>query len=183
MDEVGARQGQTYTAGEPRKVYQPTFKAMLGVALMVMITTISLLFASMQTGRAIPAILASIFVGILLAIRLRIRIAIDEDRIEYSGLFSRRTIRFSDIIHAGWMYEHGFSRDRFFGSLVYEVLSRKERIKINFRLFSIDQMSSLIRRLETLPATSDMADQSLRRAGVDSIESNSAQSTNTKVEK
>jgi hypothetical protein len=48
------------------------------------------------------------------------------------------------------MFEHGYSRDRFFGSLSYEILSNDTCIRINFRLFSLDSMKEEIKVLESL---------------------------------
>ncbi len=90
--------------------------------------------------------------ALLVAIRIRFKVVLDEKQIEYTGFFATKVILFSDIVHSGWMFEHGYSRDRFYGSFVYEILSKNNRIKINFRLFPLDLMTTLIQILENLPA-------------------------------
>jgi hypothetical protein len=91
------------------------------------------------------------FLALLFIIRFRFKIIVDEKQIEYTGFFTKKVIPFTDILHTGWMFEHGFSRDRFFGSFVFEILSKHDCIKINFRLFSLDSMSNVIKMLEGLP--------------------------------
>jgi hypothetical protein len=91
------------------------------------------------------------FLALLFAIRYRLKVVVDEKQIVYTGFFTTKTILFSDIVHSGWMFEHGYSRDRFYGSLVYEILSNKACIRINFRLFPLDLMNNVIEMIESLP--------------------------------
>jgi len=96
----------------------------------------------------IPGIL---LLALLSVIRIRFKVVVDERQIEYTGFFTTKVILFSDIVHSGWMFEHGYSRDKFYGSFVYEILSKNNRIKINFRLFPLDLMRKVIEMLERLP--------------------------------
>jgi hypothetical protein len=113
--------------------YRVTFKGMLSLALVISILALAI-------------------------IRIRFKVIVDEKQIEYTGFFATKVILFSDIVHSGWMFEHGYSRDRFYGSLVYEILSKNNRIKINFRLFPLGSMSKAIEMLENLRDKSTMAD-------------------------
>jgi len=99
----------------------------------------------------VPGIL--LFV-LLFVIHFRFKVVVDEKQIEYTGFFTTKVIVFSDIVHSGWMFEHGYSKDRFYGSFVYEILSKNNRIKINFRLFPLDLISKVIEMLEALPGKS-----------------------------
>lgn len=88
---------------------------------------------------------------LLLVIRFRFKVVVDEKEIECTGFFTKQTIEFVDIVHSGWMYKHGYSRDKFYGSFVYEILSKNTCIRINFKLFPLDSMSKVIEMLENLP--------------------------------
>ena len=96
----------------------------------------------------IPGVL---LIALLVIIRSRFKVVVDDKQIEYTGFFPTKVILFSDIVHSGWMFEHGYSRDRFYGSFVYEILSKNNRIKINFRLFPLDLMKKVLDTIENLP--------------------------------
>ena len=134
-----------------RTQYNVTFKSMLGLALVLSI------FAFLFIGNAIlykqplfvvPGIL---LIALLVVIRIRFKVVVDEKQIEYTDFFKTKVILFSDIVHSGWMFEHGYSMDRFYGSFVYEILSKHDSIRINFRLFPLDLMEKVLELIETYP--------------------------------
>ncbi|HEX2966217.1 MAG TPA: hypothetical protein VHO84_10540 [Syntrophorhabdaceae bacterium] len=151
IDETKAKQEQTEESGD-QIIYRPTFRTVLVPTLFVSIISLALFISAVKSGRPVPAVFSFIFIGFLLAIRFKLKIIVDAKQVKYVGLLSTKTILFSDIVHAGWMFQHGFSRDRFFGSLVYEILSKRESIRINFRFFPMDRMNPLVQRLEHLSA-------------------------------
>jgi hypothetical protein len=134
--------------------YRVTFKGMLSLALVISILALALIGNAILYKQALLVIPGILFIVLLVAIRIRFKVIVDEKQIEYTGFFATKVILFSDIVHSGWMFEHGYSRDRFYGSLVYEILSKNNRIKINFRLFPLGSMSKAIEMLENLPPKS-----------------------------
>jgi hypothetical protein len=131
---------------------------MLSLALVISILALALIGNAILYKQALLVIPGILFIVLLVAIRIRFKVIVDEKQIEYTGFFATKVILFSDIVHSGWMFEHGYSRDRFYGSLVYEILSKNNRIKINFRLFPLGSMSKAIEMLENLRDKSTMAD-------------------------
>jgi hypothetical protein len=138
--------------------YRVTFKGMLSLALVISILALAIIGNAILYKQALLVIPGILFIVLLVAIRIRFKVIVDEKQIEYTGFFATKVILFSDIVHSGWMFEHGYSRDRFYGSLVYEILSKNNRIKINFRLFPLGSMSKAIEMLENLRDKSTMAD-------------------------
>jgi hypothetical protein len=130
--------------------YRVTFKSMFGLTLLLSIFGFSFIAYTIlykKPSLIIPGVL--LFV-LLVVIRFRFKVVVDKKQVSYTGFFTTKVIMFSDIVHSGWMFEHGYSRDRFYGSFVYEILSKNTCIKINFRLFPIDTMSKVIETLEGL---------------------------------
>jgi hypothetical protein len=133
--------------------YRATFKSMFGLAVVLSIMAFLLIGSGIfyKNLLVVPGIL---LFALLILIRFRFKIVVDDNQIEYTGFFSTKVIKFSDIIHAGWMFEHGYTRDRYFGSAVYEILTTHNYIRINFRLFPMSPMSKVIEMLESLPGKS-----------------------------
>jgi len=132
--------------------YRVTFKSMFGVALVLSLIAFFLILGGILYQKLFLVIFGIIFVALVFAIRSRLKIIVDNNQIVYTGLFTTKIITFVDIIHTGWLFEHGHSRDRFYGSFIYEILSQRDSIRINFRLFSLDSMKIVIDMLENLPA-------------------------------
>jgi hypothetical protein len=125
---------------------------MFGFALVLSIFAISFIGNAILYKQPLLVIPGFLLIVLLIVIRVRFKVVVDEKQIEYTGFFATKVILFSDIVHSGWMFEHGYSRDKFYGSFVYEILSKNNRIKINFRLFPLDLMTTLIQILKNLPA-------------------------------
>ena len=156
----GGREGEAPTAlqvegvdvspGNSKMEYRVTFKSMFGMALVLSIFAFSLIGSGILYKKSLLFIFGIMFLALLFLIRSRFKVVVDEGQIEYTGFFKTKVIPFSDIIHSGWMFEHGYSRDKFYGSFMYEILSKKDCIRINFRLFPLDSMSKTIEMLENL---------------------------------
>jgi hypothetical protein len=131
---------------------------MFGTALVLLIIGWSLIATGALQGKFFLFLFGLMFLAWPFAIRYRLKITLADDRIAYTGFLTTKVLKFADIIHTGWMFEHGYSRDRFFGSLSYEILSRDTFIRINFRLFSVDLMKNVIDMLESLPKDSPSAE-------------------------
>jgi hypothetical protein len=131
--------------------YRVTFKSMFGFALVLSIFTFSFIGSAILHKQPLLAAPGVFLFALLVIIRIRFKVVLDEKEIEYTGFFATKVILFSDIVHSGWMFEHGYSRDRFYGSFVYEILSKNNRIKINFRLFPLDLMKQVLDTIEKLP--------------------------------
>lgn len=144
--------GNNVNFGDSKMEYRVTFKSMFGLALVLSIFTFSFIGYAILYKQPPFVVPGFLLFALLVAIRIRFKVVLDEKQIEYTGFFATKVILFSDIVHSGWMFEHGYSRDRFYGSFVYEILSKNNRIKINFRLFPLDLMTTLIQILENLPA-------------------------------
>jgi hypothetical protein len=131
--------------------YRVTFKSMFGFALVLSIFAISFIGNAILYKQPLLVVPGVLLLALLVVIRVRFKVVIEERQIEYTGFFATKVILFSDIVHSGWMFEHGYSRDRLYGSFVYEILSNNNRIKINFRLFPLDLMKKVLDILEGLP--------------------------------
>jgi hypothetical protein len=139
-------------SGNGKTQFNVTFKSMFGLALVLSIFAFSFIGNAILYKQPLHLVPGLLLFALLVIIRIRFKVIVDEKQIEYTGFFATKVILFSDIVHSGWMFEHGYSRDRFYGSFVYEILSKNNRIKINFRLFPLDLMKTLIQILEDLPA-------------------------------
>ncbi len=135
-----------------------TFKSMLGLSLVLSIFAFLFLGSAILSKKPLLVVPGVLLIALFVIIRIRFKVVVDEKQIEYTGFFTTKVIVFSDIVHSGWMFEHGFSRDRFYGSFVYEIFSKKDCIRINFRLFPLGSMSKVIEMLEKLPDKSTMDD-------------------------
>jgi hypothetical protein len=124
---------------------------MFGFALVLSIFAISFIGNAILFKEPLLVVPGIFLIALLVIIRIRFKVVLDEKQIEYTGFFPTKVILFSDIVHSGWMFEHGYSRDRFYGSFVYEILSKNNRIKINFRLFPLDLMKKVLDTIESLP--------------------------------
>jgi len=124
---------------------------MFGLALVLSIFAFSLIGNAILYKQPLFVVPGVLLFALLVAIRIRFKVVLDEKQIEYTGFFATKVMLFSDIVHSGWMFEHGYSRDRFYGSFVYEILSKNNRIKINFRLFPLDLMKKVLDTIESLP--------------------------------
>jgi len=131
--------------------YNVKFKSMFGLALVLSIFAFSLIGNAILYKQPLFVVPGVLLFALLVAIRIRFKVVLDEKQIEYTGFFATKVMLFSDIVHSGWMFEHGYSRDRFYGSFVYEILSKNNRIKINFRLFPLDLMKKVLDTIESLP--------------------------------
>lgn len=131
--------------------YRVTFRSMIGMAVVLSLTSLFLIWCGISYRKPFLFILGIFFLVLLLVIRFRFKVVVDEKEIECTGFFTKQTIEFVDIVHSGWMYKHGYSRDKFYGSFVYEILSKNTCIRINFKLFPLDSMSKVIEMLENLP--------------------------------
>jgi len=138
--------------------YRVSFKNIFGMALAMLIIACLLIGGGVAYSKPSLLLFGLLFFAWPFAIRYKLKIVVGDDRIAYIGFFGTKAIKFADILHAGWMFEHGYSRDRFFGSLSYEILSMDTSIKINFRLFSVDSMKKEIQMLESLPKKSPGAE-------------------------
>ena len=138
-------------SGDNKMEYRVTFKSMFGFALVLSIFAISFIGNAILFKEPFLVVPGIFLIALLVIIRIRFKVAVDEKQIEYTGFFATKVILFSDIVHSGWMFEHGYSRDRFYGSFVYEILSKNNRIKINFRLFPLDLMKKVLDTIESLP--------------------------------
>ena len=134
--------------------FNVTFKSMLGLSLVLSIFAFLFLGSAILSKKPLLVVPGILLFVLLFVIHFRFKVVVDEKQIEYTGFFTTKVIIFSDIVHSGWMFEHGYSKDRFYGSFVYEILSKNNRIKINFRLFPLDLISKLIEMLEALPGKS-----------------------------
>lgn len=123
---------------------------MSGMSFVLSVIIVPLAISGIIYKNILLFLFGMVFLAMLLTIRYGFKIVFDKKQISYTGFFSTKTIALSEIIHAGWMFEHGYSRDRFFGSFVYEILSKDNCIRINFRLFSLDSMKEEIKILESL---------------------------------
>lgn len=128
-----------------------TFKSMLGMAFVLSLFAFFLIGGALFYKKPLLFIPGILFLVLLFLIRFRFKVVVDEKQIEYTGFFTTKVIMFSDIVHSGWMFEHGYSRDRFYGSFMYEILSKNNCIKINFRLFPLDLMKNVLDTIECLP--------------------------------
>jgi hypothetical protein len=131
--------------------YNVTFKSMLGLALVLSMFSFVFIGGAIIYKKPLLVIPGFLLFALLAVIRFKFKIVVDEKQIEYTGFFTTKVIHFSDIVHSGWMFEHGHARDRLYGSFVYEILSINDCIKINFRLFPLDSMEKVIEMLERLP--------------------------------
>jgi hypothetical protein len=127
-----------------------TLRSMFGLALVLSIFAFSFIGAAVLYKKPLLVVPSILLFAFLVIIRVRFKVVVDERQIEFTGFFTTKTILFSDIVHSGWMFEHGYSRDRFYGSFVYEVLSKNNCIRINFRLFPLDLMREVIEMIENL---------------------------------
>ena len=134
-----------------RMEYRVTFKSMFGFALVLSIFAFLFIGGAILYGKPLFTIPGVLLIVLLVIIRSRFKVVVGDTQIEYTGFFTTKVILFSDIVHSGWMFEHGYSRDRFYGSFVYEILSKNNRIKINFRLFPLDLMKKVLDTIENLP--------------------------------
>ena len=137
--------------GNGRMEYRVTFKSMLGLALVLLTFAFLFIGGAILYKKLLLLIPGILFIALIAVIRLRFKVVLDEKRIEHTGFITTKVIPFSDIVHSGWMFEHGYSRDRFYGSLVYEILSKNASIRINFRLFPMYLMKKVIDMIEGLP--------------------------------
>jgi hypothetical protein len=137
--------------------YRVTFKNIFGTALVLLIIGCSLIAAGILQSKFFLFLFGLMFLAWPFAVCYRLKIVVGDDRIAYTGFLATKVIKFADIIHTGWMFEHGYSRDRLFGSLSYEILSKETSVRINFRLFSVDSMKNVIDMLESLPKKSPSA--------------------------
>jgi hypothetical protein len=124
---------------------------MLGLALVLSIFAFLFMGSAILYKKLSFVIPGILLFALLIVIRFKFKVVIYEKQIEYTGFFTKKVVLFSDIVHSGWMFEHGYSRDRLYGSFVYEILSKHECIRINFRLFPLDLMRKIIEMIENLP--------------------------------
>jgi 4-amino-4-deoxy-L-arabinose transferase-like glycosyltransferase len=144
--------------GNSKMEYRVTFKSMLGLALVLSIFAVLFIGNAILYKKPLHVVPGILLFALPVVIRIRFKVIVDEKQIEYTGFFTTKVVRFSDIVHSGWMFKHGRSRDRFYGSFVYEILSKNDCIRVNFRLFPLDTMGTVIEMLENLRDKSTMAD-------------------------
>ena len=140
--------GNNVNFDDSKMEYRVTFKSMFGLALILSVFAFLFIGNAIFYKKPMLVIPGVLLIALLVVIRIRFKVVVDEKQIEYTGFFATKVILFSDIGHSGWMFEHGYSRDRFYGSFVYEILSKNNRIKINFRLFPLDLMKKVLELIE-----------------------------------
>jgi hypothetical protein len=142
------------SSGNGKTQFNVTFKSMLGLALVLSSFAFLFIGNAILYKKPLSVVPGVLLIALFVIIRIRFKVAVDEKQIEYTGFFATKVILFSDIVHSGWMFEHGYARQRFYGSFVYEILSNYECIRINFRLFPLDTVGKVIEMIESLPCKS-----------------------------
>ena len=107
---------------------------MIGFALVLSIFAFLFIGSAILYKKPLFVIPGVLLIVLLVIIRSRFKVVVDEKQIEYTGFFATKVILFSDIVHSGWMFEHGYSRDRFYGSFVYEILSNNSLHQNQFQI-------------------------------------------------
>jgi hypothetical protein len=137
--------------------YRATFRSMAGLTVIfVPIAGLSIAAGIKANAPGLIAI-GLLLIALLLAIRLRFKVVVNEDEIIATGFFRTRRVRLAELTGAKWMVDYGYPRDRFYGPFTYELQTPKETLRINFKLFPLACMSEVLERTKALAADAALA--------------------------
>ena len=71
----------------------------------------------------------------LLLVRLRLRVVLTPEFLEYTGIFSTRRILFSEVQAVRRAADKGYAASRTSGPFTYELRTSGESVRINLKLF------------------------------------------------
>jgi hypothetical protein len=128
--------------------YNATFGSMLGIS--IVITLLSALFITAGiTGSSLVLVICGIALLIfLILIRVRLKVVITPSSLEYTGIFSTRKIRISDIQITKRVADTGYVASRFFGPFTYELRTSNEVVRINLKLFPVELSHKLFKMVD-----------------------------------
>lgn len=128
--------------------YRATFTSNLGLVILAL-PLCGFIIATGVTHNEIGMVILGIGpLAWLLAIRLRLRVIVGDNYIEYTGLFSTKRIKISDITESCWMVKLGYPTDRFYGPYTYRIRTPHQSLKINFKFFPLECMRDVRGKLE-----------------------------------
>jgi len=97
-------------------------------------------------------IIGILFIIYFPAVRCCVRIIIDDDHIEYQGIFKNFNLKWKEIKKIHVMYKYGYPTDRIFGPLVYELQTsnsnKNNSKKINFLYFAGNTFHEIEKRIK-----------------------------------
>jgi hypothetical protein len=128
--------------------YRATFKSNFGLVVLALpVCGFTIAVGAMQNEFAM-VILGVTPLAWLLAIRLRLRVALGNDYLQYTGLLSTRRIRLSEVTDCCPMANLGWPINRFYGPFTYRIRTPQESLKINFKFFPLECMHDVLERIE-----------------------------------
>ncbi len=130
-------------------IYNATVKSNFGMfAISVPICGFFIVFGAMHKQIAM-VVLGAVPLIWLLAIRLRLRVIVTDDHLEYRGLLSTKQLRFTDVTDCRPMVSLGYLAEKLYGPFTYRIQTSDESIKINFKFFPLECMVSVLSKIQS----------------------------------
>jgi hypothetical protein len=119
--------------------YKATFDDIVGLVILCTLVGLPLIAMGILTKppSQIAVVLGCIVILIPFAVRLRCKVTVSDGQIMSTGLFRTRTINLADITAAYWIRYP-----------VVEIRTRDDRIRINFKFFSLECMRTVMDIIE-----------------------------------
>jgi hypothetical protein len=128
--------------------YRATFISMLGLTVILSFVGVLSLYAGVYGNSPAFVVVGVAAISLLIAIRIRFRVRFDGQQLSSSGFFSTKTVRWAEITSVVRMADAGYPKDRFHGPYVYEFQTATDSLQINFKLFPLECMTEVMKRVE-----------------------------------
>ena len=138
--------------------YKATFRSMAGLTCLLLFMALLCIGVGIQAQAVGMIIVGLLFILLLIVIRLRFNVVVNDDEISATGFFRTRRVRMSDIKSAKWISEYGYPTSRFYGPFVYEIQDAEETLRVNFKLFPIECMDTVVKMIEERTSASTVRD-------------------------
>ena len=92
-------------------------------------------------------LLGLLLLTLLVTIRIRFKVVLNDSEIISTGFFSTKRIAIDEITNGRWLVDDGYPKDRLYGPYVYEIQTATESMRINFKLFPLDCMQTVLKTI------------------------------------
>lgn len=121
---------------------------MLGMTIVLCIFSFIAVWLGVSLKESSLVIVGFIVIGLLLLIKQRFRVVVDDSQISCRGLLCENSVRLVDVVEVKRVADCGWPADRFCGPDTYEIIGAQSKVRINFKYFPIECRNEVFSKLK-----------------------------------
>jgi len=125
-------------------MFTATFKSMRGLMILFSVLGLIVIFFSFFTKSLLIIVYGIFPIVLLLIIKLRYKVTVNDNEITSTGFFQTKRINLSEITGSSWMHQKGYPYNRLYGLYVYEFRTSDKKMRINFIYFPKECMKTIL---------------------------------------